>query len=329
MKILVDGHMIGLKQTGNERYWKNLILNLAKFINPENIIIYSNLEKNKLPKSFQKFTVFTPKYKNGFYRIFFGFNEAIKKFKPDLIHVQNFTPFKKTVPIVNTVHDVCFKTYLETFSLKSKLAFRLFFSSSLKKSDLIIVPSFFVKKMLLQYYPFLNENKITVIYYATDPVFKFIANKNKVKKYLREKFNINDDFFLVVGEIQPRKRPLEIIATFKKIHKKHPDYLLVFSGPNKMKLKEEKNIKILEYVSDKDLNYLYNGAKALIYYSLCEGFGLPLVEALKTKTKIIDSNIKVFQEIKTNYQKNPKIFNWKNIARKIFKIYKSVYEKNN
>jgi glycosyltransferase involved in cell wall biosynthesis len=300
MKILLDAHMLRQKETGNERYWKNLALSLAKFINPKNIILYSNLPKEKLPKEFQKFTIFTPKFKNGLYRIFFGFNQAIKKFKPDLIHVQNFAPFKKTIPIINTVHDVCFKTYSKTFSAKSKIAFDLFFNSSLKKSDAIIVPSKFVKNMLLKYYPFLDEKKIFVTYEAADPVFKYIKNKNKVKKFLKEKFNISDNYFLVVGNIEPRKRPKEIIEAFKKILKKYPKTFLVFAGPNKLKLKEEKNIRILEYVSDQELNYLYNGALALVYFSLCEGFGLPLVEALKTKTPIICSDIAVFKEIVKN-----------------------------
>jgi len=300
MKILLDAHMLGQKETGNERYWKNLSLSLAKFINPKNIILYSNLPKEKLSEEFQKFTVFTPKFKNGLYRIFFGFNQAIEKFKPDLIHVQNFAPLKKTIPIINTVHDVCFKTYPEKFSIKSKIAFNLFFNSSLKKSDAVVVPSHFVKNMLLKYYPFLDEKKILVTYEAADPIFKYIKNKNKVKSFLKKRFDISDNYFLVVGNIEPRKRPKEIIEAFKKILKKYPKTLLVFAGPNKLKLKEEKNIRILEYVSDQELNYLYNGALALVYFSLCEGFGLPLVEALKTKTPIICSDILVFKEIVKN-----------------------------
>jgi glycosyltransferase involved in cell wall biosynthesis len=300
MKILLDAHMLEQKETGNERYWKNLALSLSKFINPKNIILYSNLPKEKLPEEFQKFTVFTPKFKNGLYRIFFGFNQTIKKFKPDLIHVQNFAPFKKIIPIVNTVHDICFKTYSKTFSTKSKISFNLFFNLSLKKSDVVIVPSHFVKNMLLKCYPFLNEKKIFVTYEAADLVFKYIKNKKKVKKFLKEKFNISNNYFLVVGNIESRKRPKEIIEAFKKILKKYPKTLLVFAGPNKLKLKEERSIRILEYVSDKELNYLYNGALALIYFSLCEGFGLPLVEALKTKTQIICSDIPVFKEIVKN-----------------------------
>ncbi len=300
MKLFLDTHMLGKKQTGNERYWKNLVLALGKIIEPKSIYLYCNLPKEKLPKEFHLFNIYTPKYTNGFYRIFFGFNDAIKKIKPDLIHVQNFTPFKKTVPIVNTIHDVCFKTYPQVFNLKSKSAFSLFFSHSLKLSDVIICPSFFVKKMLIRYYPFVNEEKVKVIYEAADPVFKYIENKKKVKKFLKEKINIDGDFFLVVGEIQPRKRPFEIIEIFKEINKKHPNINLVFAGPNRLNIKPQKNIKILEYISDEELNYLYNGALALVYFSLCEGFGLPLVEAMKTKTPIIASKIEVFEEITQN-----------------------------
>lgn len=324
MKILIDAHMLGEKKTGTERYWKNLILSIKDYLDPKKIYLYCNLPKEKLPKEFHQFNIYTPKYKNGFYRIFFGFNQAIKKIKPDLIHVQNFTPFFKTIPIINTIHDLCFQKTPNTFSLKSKIAYQLFFKHSINLSDIIICPSFDVKNSLINYFPKIKKEKIKVIYDAADNCFFYIKNKKQVKKYLKERFNLNKDYYLVVGEIQKRKNPKKIIDYFQNHLKKKKDILLVFVGPNKINLKQTDEIKIIGYVNDHDLNYLYNGAKALIYFSKCEGFGLPIIEALKTKTPIIDSNLKVFQEIKFNYKKSPSIFNWKNIAKKMIKIYQQI-----
>ncbi len=357
MKLLLDAHMLNLNQTGNERYWKNLILNLNNIDKKIKIVLYTNLHKNKLPKKFQKFDVYTPKFSNGFYRIIHGLNDAIKKFKPDLIHVQNFAPLKKTVPIVNTVHDLCFKICPNTFSLKSKLAFKLFFKRSLDLSDAIICVSEFTKKMLLKYYK-VNPKKIFVIYEAADSNFYYLPNKKEVGGFLKKRFKIASDYLLVVGT-DKRKLPIAIIEVFKEIIKKIPHLQLIITGPRTREIKDEKNIKFLYYVSDRELNYLYNGAVSLIYLSLCEGFGLPLVEAMATRTPIICSKIPVFEEIgggcalfiknkQELYQailkiyqgknlqkkyshlsyKKSHFFSWEKTAKETLKIYKNVLKKS-
>jgi glycosyltransferase involved in cell wall biosynthesis len=338
MKILLDTHMLNFKQTGTERYWKKLSSHLKKI---PNLTIF---KYNETPN-------------NGFYRIFFGFQKAIKKYEPDLIHVQNFTPWKKTILIVNTVHDLCFEICPQTFSLKSIFAFKFFFKRSLKLSDAIICPSNCTKQQLINYYQ-INPKKIFVIYEAADPVFHFIKNKIKVKKYLTKKFNLTNEYFLVVGNIEKRKLSQEIAETFENFSQNFPNINLVFVGPNKLNFKEKNNIRILGYVNDNDLNYLYNGAIALIYLSLCEGFGLPLVEAMTTKTPIICSKIPVFEEVCDKavlfvkdknellekmikiYQdkqlqkkyaqlsfKRSKFFSWKKAAKQTFKIYEMVLKK--
>lgn len=297
MKILLDTHMINKKETGNERYWTNLALAIKKYYLKSKVYLYGNkiLANNK--KFLKLFDgVFIPPSDNGLYRILFGFNQAIRKFKPDLIHVQNFTPFKKTVPIINTVHDLCFKYYPETFPLKTMFAFNYFFKQSLKMSDVIICPSNFTKKSLINFYP-INLKKVFVVYEAADPCFRLIDDKQKIKNLLIKKFGINNKYFLIVGNIEKRKRPLEIISAFKQILKDHPDVQLIFAGPNKLSIKKSRNIKILGYISDEDLNIIYNEAQVLIFFSLCEGFGLPLVEAMATNTPIIYSDIAVFKEI--------------------------------
>lgn len=267
--------MLGQKETGNERYWKNLSSSLSK-LNKNNFINYNS------------------NFNNGLYRIFLGFNKIIKSLKPDIIHVQNFAPSIKTVPIVNTVHDLCFRYYSDLFGLKTRLAFKHFFKRSLDLSDAIICVSEFTKSSLLKFYD-VDPRKIFVVYEAADKCFKYIENRPKLKK-----FDLNDRYFLVVGNIENRKLPYTIINAFNIIFNKYPDVQIVFAGPNKLKIKSTKNIRILGYVSDEELNYLYNGSVSLIYLSLCEGFGLPIIEAMATKTPVICSNIPVFREIADN-----------------------------
>ncbi len=366
MKILLDTHMLDQRQTGIERYWKNLADNLNKN-NQLDISLYSNLPKKKLRGfDLNSFQICTPPLANGFFRILFGFNKAIIKEKPDVIHASNFTPYVKTCPSVVTVHDLCFKTYPETFKKKSLLAFDLFFKHSLDLADAIIAVSISVKNNLINYYN-VDASKIFVIYEAPDPDFQYIHDKNKIKKIIFVKFKTNKDYFLVVGDVDKRKNPLGIINAFQNFFK-NKEIELVFVGPNKMKdtiqskyqsAIAQGEIRFLDYVADQDLNYLYNGATALIFNSLCEGFGLPIVEAMSCKTPVICSDIPVFREIASNaaiFVKNEielyrgmeqmitndplrnkyaqlgfqrsKLFSWDKTAKETTRIYELVFQRN-
>ena len=149
------------------------------------------------------------------------------------------------------------------------------------------------------------------------------AYKNKIKALLLKKFGINNKYFLVVGNVDHRKQPHKIINAFNQLLKKNPNILLVFVGPNKLKIKSNKNIKILNYVHDDSLNFLYNGSIALIFLSLCEGFGLPIVEAMATKIPVICNDIPVFQEVADRsalFVKN---------EQKLYQAMKKVFENKN
>jgi len=269
--------MLGKKDTGNERYWQNL----SRIMTKQEQIKIINYQSN---------------INNGLYRILFGFQQMINQHKPDLLHVQNFAPWQKTVPIVLTIHDLCFKENPNWFGLKTRLAFQFFFKRSLALADVIICVSKYTRKQLLNYYK-VDSKKIKVIYEAADDCFCYSKNRKVLKRQLKLKYQLSEPYFLVVGNVEERKQPRLIINAFKKVLKEHPKAKLIFAGPNKLKLIASKNIKFLGYVADEDLNLLYNGATAFIYFSLCEGFGLPLVETMACQTPIICSDIPVFREI--------------------------------
>lgn len=362
MKVLFDAHMIGQKKTGLERYSVNLIKNLSE--NKKiNLVLYSNLSKNSLDKSFSKLPICSPLFENGLYRIFFGFNKAIKKNKPDIIHTSFFTPFIKTVPVVTTIHDVCFKIVPETFPRKTFFAFDIFFKKSLANSDAIICGSEIIKRDINRLYS-IDKNKIFVTPYAPDSNFKFIYNKSSVRKILKYRFDIERNYFLVVGNIEKRKNPIPIINAYAKLLSKHEDIQLVFAGTNKMgelisnyfsNLIKNNSLKILSYVNEEELKLLYNGALSLIYNSVCEGFGLPILEAMACRTAVICSYNDVFREItgesailyknedelfkamekilvEENFRKKyealgyerSKYFSWSKTAKKTFEVYEWV-----
>ena len=366
MKILVDVHAAIEKKTGIGRYCDNLVRALSKNKNIQ-ISLYSNLFQEKLPENYLKYPIYCSPFRNGLFRVLIGLDQASKKLHPDIVHINNFAPLYKTSPIINTVHDVCFKTCPKQSPLKTRFIFKLFFFRSLKLADAIICVSEATKENLLHHYP-VEEKKITVIHEACDPTFKYIKNKKRVRREVEKKFGIKKDYFLVVGNIEKRKKPFQTLRVFEELIKNNKNVQLVFAGPNTLKnfppdeskkLIKNGHLKILSYVSNKDLNLLYNEAKALIYNSHCEGFGLPLLEAMNCHTPIICSDLAVLREVATDAalyvesekdllqaikqlianeklrkrliqrgNKRAKDFSWEKTAKETIKVYKRVFRNN-
>lgn len=122
--------------------------------------------------------------------------------------------------------------------------------------------------------------------------------------------NLPDKFFLSVGTIKERKNNFNIVKALAEFHKSHPDISLVIAG--KYNSGDEYAQKILYYiqnnqltgkvillghVSDSQLAYLYRRALALVYPTLLEGFGFPILEAFSCNLPVITSNKSSLPEI--------------------------------
>jgi glycosyltransferase involved in cell wall biosynthesis len=110
------------------------------------------------------------------------------------------------------------------------------------------------------------------------------------------KYKIFGDYILSIG-LDPRKNTERIIKAFEHSSAGN-DFKIVFVGhPKYMNISESRNIRILGKVDFPDLVGLYSGAKALIYPSLYEGFGLPILEAFACGCPVVTSNISSMAEV--------------------------------
>ena len=118
--------------------------------------------------------------------------------------------------------------------------------------------------------------------------------------------------YLVVGTIEPRKDCARILAAFEMLWAEGSDAALVLFGRagwrsydliDRLRSHPEHGRRLLwfEDGSDAELDFAYRHAAALIFASRCEGFGLPLVEAMRYGLPVLASDIPVFREIGGNY----------------------------
>ena len=361
MKILIDGHMLGKKEGGNERYIKNLALGLIKQSQRKNQIkITTNKDYFLNQKVFSTNNLLKINYENDFYRIFYFLPKSLDLGKYDIIHSTYIAPHPSYSKSVVTVHDLSFKRFPYFYSLKEKIIFNYLLPSSLLRAKAIIVPSQFTKNEFLRFFP-QYKNKVFVVYEGIDMHF-FNIDKDEAKKKIEKKYGIYDPFFLAFNSKNPKKNINVIIKAFKKLQNWSSKLkLVIIGGKNNIKVKNLDYIYFLSNIPDEDLNFLYNVCEIFLSSSIYEGFNLPIIEALKTKTIVMAADIKVnrelyddaviyfnphndvqIEEIVKKVLKNPEIvrkkiinqynkitdkFDWEKNTKKMLEIYQRINQK--
>ena len=210
-------------------------------------------------------------------------------------------PGLKGIKTIVTIHDVAFMRFPSAYSPKDwLLSFYTVIKSKFSATKILAV-SEQTKKDLSRFF-FVSKQRIEVIYNAISHIH---LRPNLID--IHEKYKLPEQFLLVVGRIEPRKNTANILESFRIIAKNHPDMHLVFSGPNSelpstMEAKVhgwglKKRIHTIGFVHDLDLPMLYRTAEILLFPSLYEGFGLPILEGFAAGTPVITSNFGATAEI--------------------------------
>lgn len=206
---------------------------------------------------------------------------------------------KYEIPSVLTIHDLIFMRFPEYYNFSDKRIYFQKFKSSAKRADLVIAISEQTKSDIIEFLKIPDE-KIQVIYQGCAPEFKINYSKD-FKLKIRNKFNLPESFMLYVGTIEERKNLDNLINALPQVDlplivigKKTSYFEKVNASINKLGLKNK--VLFPGYMNNEELAALYQMASVFIYPSLFEGFGIPIIEALYSKTPVITSNSGCFPE---------------------------------
>lgn len=318
--IFIDARptqLLDKKQRGIGIYADSLVKNIKK-IGKNNIkyhyllIKFENLFKRYSPENKIHVIVRKIQLLNWFFD-----NKLIEYIFPNesIFHSldQSFIPKNKKYKRIVTVHDIIPtifpKEYLENLNLVKQNSY-IQSINELPNVDHIITVSQFTKKEIMKHI-LIDKNKISVIYEAADLLFKVYDNKKSMEKVYGS-LHLPKNFILYVGGIDPRKNVESTIKVFKKISDQFEDICLVtvgsdfcdYNDPNQRKIRKlikkyslDKRIISLGFVDTYTLACLYNEARMMLFLSLYEGFGLPLIEAMACGCPIIASNCSCIPEI--------------------------------
>ena len=308
MKIGFDAKRAFHNTTGLGNYSRDLISILSRYY-PDNQYHLYNPKKAKVNRLAIAGNMHVHLPKGFFEKLLPSFwrsksiQKNLKKDQIDIFHgLSGELPIgmgKIGIKSVVSIHDLIFIRYPELYKPIDRKIYIKKNLKAAKTADKIVAISEQTKKDIIK---FLNvePEKIEVIYQGCHQAFKKNYS-SELKDEIRNKYTLPEHFLLNVGTIEPRKNALTIV---KAIHRS--DYKLVLIGKQTAyaekikkfikKNKMETQVFILEGLDVTELAIVYQLADIFIYPSIFEGFGIPIIEALFSKTPVISNGNGVFPE---------------------------------
>jgi alpha-1,3-rhamnosyl/mannosyltransferase len=238
------------------------------------------------------------------------YRQRLKPYSAEYIyHSPNFMLPMFDGKKVATFHDLSVLKYPE-FHPASRISFlRPEIIKAARNADHIITDSEAVRREVIDYFALPEENVTAV------PLASSLSDRPPdsalLEEFLAKHKLINQQFLLFVSSIEPRKNIARILDAYESLSSAFKkQYPLVLTGSsgwksggllNRIKLLEERGmVRYLGYTSDVELHYLYSSAGALVFPSIYEGFGLPIIEAQAMGLPVITSNLSCMPEVAGN-----------------------------
>ncbi len=304
INIAYDAKRAYHNSSGLGNYSRDLIRMMGKRLPQSKLYVLNPKPSKRNPFTSDNIKEIRPKWKTfgTFWRLFRAYKIAHKH------HAHIFHGLSNELPLGNsfnlkkvvTIHDVIFLRHPEWYK---KTDIKIYTSKTIKAckhADLVVAISEQTKADLIE---FLNipEHKIKVIYQTCHPAFLKLYTQEELED-VRQHYNLPADFMLNVGTIEPRKNVKSILKAMVHIKQiplvtigRKTDYYSTLEEYSKT---HNLHNRILNPKVDsmEDLAKIYQLATMFIYPSKFEGFGIPIIEALFSKTPIITNKEGVFPE---------------------------------
>ena len=303
MRIAIDAHSVGTRLGGNETYAVNLIEALADIDQTNHYTLYVTkpAAMDRFANRWANFEVRRTLPHTPLVRIPLTLSRELRRSAVDVLHVQYTAPPFAPCPVVSTIHDLAFEHLPETFNRRSWMQLRLTVRRTARQAVRIITLSEYSRQDISKTYG-IPLDRITVTPAAAADRFAQVINETELNK-IRETYGIERDYILSLCSIQPRKNLVRLIEAYSCLRRLHPEGKLpqlVLAGKRgwldnetfraAQRVPHGNDVLFTGYVADEHLSALYSGATCFVYPSYFEGFGLPILEAMKCGTPVIAAN---------------------------------------
>jgi glycosyltransferase involved in cell wall biosynthesis len=210
------------------------------------------------------------------------------------------------IPQLLTVHDLAFEYFPKSIPWLVHQYYQYFIPRYCRKANQLIAISNHTKDDIISKYE-IKESKIHTIYNGVSNEFS-VLNPIEIQN-VRNQFTQQKPYFLYVGAIHPRKNVISILQAFEKLKTSHPDlpHQLMIVGRNAWdnqsfvdylnNMEHRKDIIWMESLEKSTLVKIIGAATSMVYVSLYEGFGLPVLESMASGVTVITSKNSPMEEI--------------------------------
>jgi len=309
IRIGFDAKRLFCNNTGLGNYSRSLVHNLQRYYpNDEYVLFSPKMAENADTQQFfsDSYERVSPSWPSPLWRSKYMVRD-IRKSDLDIYHgLSHELPLgidRADCKSIVTIHDLIYKFHPEDFSAIDRRIYDYKFCYSCHHADAVVAISNSTKYDIMMHYG-VPEEKIHVIYQACDRRFgQPVSAEERLR--VREKYNLPEQFLLSVGSIISRKNILSAVQAVEQLSGVLSIPLVLVGGGNayKTQVKEYVGQKNLQnhvifppYVSNDDLPALYQMAKVFIYPSRYEGFGIPIIEALWSRTPVITTRMSSLPE---------------------------------
>ena len=334
---MIDARSVGSGQSGVGNYVIHLI-NGLDHVDRRNryTLMVTKAQLAYLPDSLGDFEIFLVPFSNESHAFgdlweFFLLPYSLRKLSVDLFHGPAFIapPFSKGFHSVATIHDLVAFYHPHTIPVKYALYMRFLIKFMIRNVEKIITDTEFIRDEIIETFH-IDEQRVHAVPIAASDLFRPVSDKKRIEE-VKRRYGITRHYFLHVGNIEPRKNLISLFKACDLVWENlHTDYQLVVVGKKgwlyKDIFKTLRETRIIEdviftnYVREEDIPVLYSGAEFFVFPSLYEGFGLPVLEAMRCGTPVITSHVSSMPEVAGDAAMYVDPHNVEDIAEKIITL---------
>lgn len=316
MKVILNVDAISQPLTGIGRYTLELANALKNISSIEQLKLFSNgrwidhpeqimtenhwlsLIRNNIPFKRLALAIYGKKRN-------FSFIKKARNLQDYIFHSPNFILMPFSGPSVATIHDLSFIRHPQSQPSSTIGFLHKHLPITIQQASALITPSNFIKNELLNHYH-ICADKVHTVPMGVSP--NFYPRTESEHQRVIKKYKLPAQFLLSVGTREPRKNLRRLITAHTQLDiKTRTAFPLVITGA-KGWLNKKLNRKIHDairtghvtttgYVEDNDLSALYSAANGVLFVSIYEGFGLPVIESMRSGTPVLTSENSAMSEI--------------------------------
>jgi glycosyltransferase involved in cell wall biosynthesis len=312
MRIGFDSKRLFNNFSGLGNYSRTLLRNLGKYFADHEYYLYSpRLNRTAETSFFLDENPFYPRTSNSLFKSYWRSYSIVNQLKKDKIELYHGLSHeipaglrKSKIKSIVTVHDLIFKIYPQLFNYLDRKIYDQKLKYCFTHTDKIIAISNNTKSDIINLYH-IDPERIEVVYQPCDAIYYESLPAVNTDDIL-SRHNIPREYFICVGNIERRKNLKLIFEAYQQIPYGRRTPLVIIGrgkkyGKELLGMIKEKGLEntvhwIYDLSDNRELKILYQRSQALLYPSLYEGFGLPVVEALLSKAPVITSNISALPE---------------------------------